>query len=457
MLYEKKIVPPRLLLVFFSLFGATLMAQNYDPERLQEYIDARVGSDLNQSIIVGVTSLSGERFFTAGKVSADNPREPKPDDVFEIGGVTNVFTAAAAASMVVDRQITWLQPVNAYLPDYVAVPSFGHLPLQLVHLVTHTSGLPNIPPNLQPEDEKDPMAGYTFDHLYVLISVYGLKIPPGEVYQYSTMGYGLLGHVLTLRANQTYDELIQTRVARPLALKETTAVLNPDTVVPGHQGLETVPNWHWGNGIVGGGGLYSSARDLLRFVGAQMQMMKLEKDDQRALLSTQNAYKQTSMPSTMVGYGWHITRKDLGAVYWQNGKTGGYAAYVGFNPSRRTGCVILTNSAVPIDELGFYVLDPENFPLPEPPPTGIRPARTLEQYLGVYQVGPDVQLIITRDGGKLYAEISGEPKYRIYPMGKDEFAYATGNVRIFFKTGPREAEAVSVRIGMKQMQGRRVK
>jgi len=453
--FEKKISAWAFWLSAALLSGGLLSAEPFNPEKVQQYIDARVNADLNQSIIVGVISLAGEQYFTAGQVAPAIPRPPKPDDVFEIGAVTNVFTAAAAASLVVDRQITWLQPVNAFVPDYVAVPSFGHLPLQLVHLVTHTSGLPNRPPNLQPKDENDPFADYTADHMYVLISVYGLTIPPGQEYRFSTLGYGLLGHVLTLRTNQSYDQLIKTRVARPLALRETSATLDPQKIVPGHQGVAPVPNWRW-DALAGGGGLYSSARDCLRFAAANMGMVRIDKDDQRALLSTQNAYKKTSMPSTMIGYGWHITRKGLGPVYWQNGKTGGYAAFIAFNPATKTGCVILTNSAVPLDELGFYVCDPEYFPLPEPAPSGKRPSYVLQRYAGAYQVGPDAVLIITQEDGKLFAEIPGEPKYRVYPVGRDLFAYAVGDVSLQFRMGRSRAESVSVQIGMKQMQGHRI-
>jgi len=188
-----------------------------------------------------------------------------------------------------------------------------------------------------------------------------------------------------------------------------------------------------------------------------MRMIRLGEKDKRALLSTQNAYRKTSMPNTMVGYGWHITRKGLSGIYWQNGKTGGYASYLGFNPSTKTGCVILTNSAVPLDELGFYILDPESFPLPKPPPSGKRPERILRQYTGTYQITPQAQLIVSSDGdGRLFAEIAGEPRYRVYPAGKDEFTYPTGDVTIRFNMGRRGAEAVTMRIGLRQMQGRRV-
>ncbi|MBK1859774.1 serine hydrolase [Cerasicoccus arenae] len=435
---------------------SSLSAQTFDAKRVQDYIDARVDRELNQSIIVGVISLSGEKYFTAGEVSAKDPRPPKPEDVFEIGAVTDIFTATAAASLVVDRQITWMQPVNAYLPEYVGTPHFGHLPLQLVHLVTHTSGLPHNPPNLQPKDVSDPFADFTNDHTYVAISVIGLTIPPGSEYRFSMLGYGLLGHVLTLRTGQTFNELIQTRVSQPLTLQDTTAVLDPAKMVPGHQGLQEVPNWHW-DGLAGGGGLYSSARDLLRLTAANMSMIKLDKDDERAVRTTQNVFTKTSMPNTMIGYGWHVTRKALQAVYWQNGKTGGYAAFVGFNPSTKTGCVVLTNSAQGLDDVGFYILDPEQYPLPKPPPSGLRPAKQLMKYEGTYQVGPDAKIDITRDGEKLYAQIPGQPRYRVYPVGKNEFAYATGDVRIIFDDSKRGVNGITMLIGLKKIQGKRIK
>lgn len=454
--YEKKI--SRLLFIALSILAAPLShAQKYEPKKVQEYIDARVDRDLNQSIIVGVIDLSGERYFTAGKVSAADPRPPKPEDVFEIGAVTNVFTATAASSLVIDRQITWTQDVATFLPDYVATPHFGRIPLQLVHLSTHTSGLPHTPPNLQPKDVNDPFADFTDDHTYVAISVIGLTIPPGQEYRFSMLGYGLLGHVLENRTGLEYPEIIEKTIVRPLALKDTSAKLDPAKMVPGHQGNQQVPNWHW-DGLAGGGGLYSSARDLLRFVAANLQMVKVDKEFQRALLSTHNVFTKTSMPNTSIGYGWHVTRKAIGAVYWQNGKTGGYASYIGFNPGTKTGCVILTNTALELDDVGFYILDPENFPLPKPPPSGLMPAKELQKYEGIYQVGPDALINITRDGGKLYAQIPGQPSYRIYPTGKDEFVYASGDVRVRFNPDRKgSVDSLTLVIGLKQINGKRVK
>ncbi len=455
MLSEKTISPLLIFSLLVAFFCAPLSAEKYDASRVQEYIDALVDRDLNQSIIVGVIDLSGQNYLTAGQISKDDPRPPKPDDQFEIGSVSNVFTATATSALVVDRQLTWSQPVNAFIPDYVNTPHFGHLPLLLMHLATHTSGLPHNPPNLQPANPLDPFADFSHHHVYMGITVIGLTIPPGQEYQFSMFGYGLLGHVLTLRTNKTYGEVIDTYVSRPLALKDTTASPDPEKMIPGHNGRQVVPNWHW-DGLAGGGAICSSARDLLRFVAANMQMIKLDTDDIRAIKTTQNVYMKTSMPNTSVCYGWHLTQKGLAPIYWQNGKTAGYSAYVGFNPSTRTGCVVLSNSGQGLDDVGFYILDPEQYPLPKPPPSGIRPVKQLRNYVGVYRVGPDADIIITNDGGKLYAQIPGQPSYRVYPVGPNDFAYATGDVRISFNENRGRVDSLTMMIGLKKINGKRV-
>ncbi|WP_309382225.1 serine hydrolase [Cerasicoccus frondis] len=456
MLSEKTISPLLIFSVLITLAAASLQAQKYDADRVQEYLDARVDRDLNQSIIVGVIDISGEKYLTAGQVSANDPRPPKPEDVFEIGAVSQAFTATATSALVVDRQLLWSQPVNAFVPKEVSVPRFMNMPLLLMHLGTHTSGLPHNPPNLQPKDVNDPFADYSQLDLYIGITVLGMTIPPGQEYQNSMLGYGLLGDVLSLRTNKPFSEVIETYVSRPLALKDTSATIDPEKMIPGHNGLQVVPNWHW-DSLVGGGGLYSSARDLLRFVAANLGMVKVDQDDARALRMTQNVYIRTSMPNTSVCYGWHMTQKGMQSVYWQSGKTGGYACFIGFNPITRTGCVILTNTAQSLDDVGFYILDPEQFPLPAPPPSGILPIKQLKKYLGTYKVGPDAEIHITNDGGKLYAQIPGQPSYRVYPVGKNEFAYATGDVRIKFNDARGTVDSLTMVIGLKTISGRRVK
>jgi D-alanyl-D-alanine-carboxypeptidase/D-alanyl-D-alanine-endopeptidase len=61
------------------------------------------------------------------------------------------------------------------------------------------------------------------------------------------------------------------------------------------------------------------------------------------------------MAKTMrIGLAWLTTDK---GIVWHNGATGGYRSFLGFTADGRRGVVIITNTAVEADDLGFATLD----------------------------------------------------------------------------------------------------
>ena len=72
----------------------------------------------------------------------------------------------------------------------------------LEDLSTQSSGLPRMPSNFTPKDNSNPYADYSVEQLYQFLSGYQLTRDIGAQYEYSNLGVGLLGHVLTLRAGK---------------------------------------------------------------------------------------------------------------------------------------------------------------------------------------------------------------------------------------------------------------
>jgi tetratricopeptide (TPR) repeat protein len=61
-----------------------------------------------------------------------------------------------------------------------------------------------------------------------------------------------------------------------------------------------------------------------------------------------------------VGLGWHVLKGKNGDVIWHNGGTGGYRAFAGFVKETGEGVVLLTNSTMSVDDIGFHLLNPES-------------------------------------------------------------------------------------------------
>lgn len=97
----------------------------------------------------------------------------------------------------------------------------------LLDLATHSSGLPGLPSNFSPKDVGNPYADYTVAQMYDFLSSYQLTRDIGTEYEYSNFGMGLLGHILSLRAKMSYEDLVRNRIFKLLKMNDTTITLSP--------------------------------------------------------------------------------------------------------------------------------------------------------------------------------------------------------------------------------------
>src|SRR5208282_6809516 len=88
-------------------------------------------------------------------------------------------------------------PVQKYLPASVHMPMRNGKEITLLHLATHTSGLP-----------RDWNGDCSPEGLYSFLSSYKLPRDPGAEYEYSNWGGCLLGQVIELKAGKPYKELL---------------------------------------------------------------------------------------------------------------------------------------------------------------------------------------------------------------------------------------------------------
>src|SRR2546423_10419498 len=157
---------------------------------LRDYIDI---ANLGVGLVVGIADEHGARVVSHGKMDNGTDRDVDGDTVFEIGSITKVFTALLLQDMVERGEMKLGDPVQKYLPDSVKMPTYQGKQITLLHLATHTSGLPGGPNNLSPKSWRDPdQADYTVEQLYSFLSHDKLPRAPGIQEEYSNLGTELL-------------------------------------------------------------------------------------------------------------------------------------------------------------------------------------------------------------------------------------------------------------------------
>jgi serine-type D-Ala-D-Ala carboxypeptidase/endopeptidase len=312
---------------------------------------------------VAVGVLRGGQTWIMGSGTADpaGPSPPAANTIFEIGSVTKVFTATLLAGMVEDGLLALDDSVQNYLPTGVELPVRGR-PITLADLATHTAGLPRLPhgfllPSVR--HRRNPYAWFTVEDLYAGLPATRLRRAPGDRPRYSNLGYGLLGHVLALRAGRDYEQLVRERICRPLELEDTRVSVPAaayERFAQGHSRRgRPVPHWDLPV-LAGAGALRSTVADLLAFLRLQLGEGQPPLVRAAALTHTPRSRHRGGLA---VGLGW--TRLLLlgteHELLFQNGGTGGFRSFAGFVPATHTAVVVLSNSARSVDALGFRLLE----------------------------------------------------------------------------------------------------
>lgn len=185
------------------------------PQEIARSLDGYTSRIKGAAVIVGIVDDGNVKVYQSGDLGEGRPKLDETT-IFQIGSVTKTFTTTLLASMVIDGQVRLEDPLQAYLPPGVRAPEFHGRPITLLDLAEQNSGLPRLPENLGDDNPSDPYANYTPGMLATFLSHYVLTRVPGETYEYSNLGVGLLGDALARRAHESYGALSTRRILQPL-------------------------------------------------------------------------------------------------------------------------------------------------------------------------------------------------------------------------------------------------
>lgn len=258
--------------------------------------------------------------------------------IFEIGSITKVFTATLLSDFCLENELKLEDPIQNYLDFKIKVRDN----ITFKELANHTSGLPRLPSNLNISelDSDNPYKKYESKRLLeYLTEKIELNQKPGIKYEYSNLGAGIMGFVLSKISKTSFEELLQKNIFTKYGMSNSTTQINSvkGKIVKGlnFKGEET-PNWDF-KVLAGAGAILSSAEDLSKFALAQFN-----KKNKELILTQKITFK---INETMgVGLGWHILNKKNGEkILCHNGGTGGYSSSIALNTKKKEGIIILSN------------------------------------------------------------------------------------------------------------------
>lgn len=339
----------------------TVISKANKEKPLDFYVDSIANSFAKQknaqSLSIGIIHNNQSNQFFYGETEAGNATLPTETTLYEIGSITKTFTATLLADLV-DRQIISLDDsIAKFLPDSVASnPDIQKITFK--SLANHTSGLPRLASNWNTDpkfNEADPYAHYDQKALYSFLKNYKATREPGVDYEYSNLGFGLLGELIATITKKPFQKSLADVITTPLAMQQTVDKINPKTQtlikVYSADGKE-VPQWSF-TSMAAAGALKSTLQDLLIY--AQAQFVMPETDLEKAMALTRQ-FTFFIPPNTDIGLAWHMTMLDDIIYFQHSGGTAGSSSFIALAPDNKTAIVILSNSAIDVSKIGTEIL-----------------------------------------------------------------------------------------------------
>ena len=143
---------------------------------------------------------------------------PDRDSVFRIASMTKSFTAAAVLLLRDGGRLRLDDPVSRWVPELadLARATADSPPITIEHLLTMSAGFPTDDPWGDRQQGLDPALFAAF-----LREGISLAWAPGTRFEYSNLGYGILGRVITRAAGVEYRDFVRDELLVPLGMNAT--------------------------------------------------------------------------------------------------------------------------------------------------------------------------------------------------------------------------------------------
>lgn len=315
--YRFRAVASTLSIVAAVASGSALSAI---PKALTIAVTERVQFGLAQSIAI-MTYDHGERdYFSYGRTDINGGATPTRHTVYEIGSVSKVFIAILLAEQVRAGRVALDDRIVDYLP--ASCQSESLKPITFAMLASHYAGLPRLPSNYaEPYYDLHPV-GYSEQQLCAYLSAPQGLSPANVAYDYSNLGFELIGYLLPRISGKSLATLLQEVIIEPLQLHDTAIGINhvnKAQLAQGHHG--NIRTAHFPNGMLdGAAAILSSPQDLMTLLAAYLQVLQTPDTSQPKAypISLLNAIRSSVMPrkpawtGTDIGLAWHIAHSEHG-------------------------------------------------------------------------------------------------------------------------------------------------
>jgi len=343
-----------------SIMGFSQMREDLKKE-IDKIIlhDTEITFDKIPGFVIGIIFRDSVFIYSYGSTTKDSLNIPNGKTIFELGGLTKVFTASLINLLVEDGTMHYDSALNHYLP--FAYRNERAKEITLNDLVIHTSGFPKLPLEFGVKENKanDPYAFYTKEDLLNFYKDYKLEKEKTGNYHYSTLNYALLEIAVEFATQKRFEKVLKEKIFDPLDMQNTCITINKKQsrlLSTGYTvaGIAT-PFWQF-QSFAASEGVKSNTNDLIKFLACNLDQTHPDLATNFAETHIRTIETEFNKNAYMAK-GWHLVKnKKYYDSILHAGATSGQRAFMGFVQETQTAVVLLANSEYRTDGLGYLVL-----------------------------------------------------------------------------------------------------
>jgi len=323
-------------LALLSLFAFAAVA-HADP------VDDIVQAEMKRSKTPGIAlvvvrdgQIVREQGYGLANVELQAPVTPAT--VFQSGSIGKQFTAALVMLLAEDGKLRLDDPIARHLPG--TPPAWRTITIR--HLLNHTSGMAD------PEAKIDLRKDYSDASLTALAAAMPLRFQPGQKWEYSNMGYLLLGFICNRAGGAFYGDQLRARIFAPRGM-EARIISERDIVPQRAAGYDRVDgqlkNQAWVSPSLNrtaDGSLYLTAHDLALWDLALYGEQPLSAASKAASWTPAQLHDGTRAP---YGFGWDLTAVNGHRRIAHDGRWQGFTTQISRFTDDRLSVIVLSNSS----------------------------------------------------------------------------------------------------------------
>lgn len=410
------------------LLAAIAPAQDLTP-KFDEYMNALV----NQARFTGsvLVARDGKVIFGKGyglaNAELDVPNTPQTK--FRLGSVTKQFTAAVILLLQERGKLNVQDPICKYLDNCPAAWS----EITIHHLLSHTGGIPNF--TSFPDYLPKMMMPVTAQEMIARFKDKPLDFKPGEKWSYSNSGYFLLGYITEKAAGESYESFLQKNIFEPLKMTNS-GYDHFDTILKKRATGYSLAKGKTVNSAYldmtqpySAGSLYSTVDDLFLWNEALYSGKLLSAKSREAMITpVKNEY----------AYGLGVQTKSGRKMISHGGGINGFATFIARFPNESVTVVVLRNSDYgspgpgSISQALAAIAFGEKAEIPAAVSEVKVDPKIYDAYVGKYELTPNFILTISKEGGRLMAEATGQPPVELFPESETKFFLKVVDAKITF-------------------------